>query len=97
MVHGVIENETQTKEGGDNDIDEDDIKSSAEEKRGKLNKRRIQLVIYEWDHVLCTKPNKYSKSTEATIDLLTKEQIELSFGGSDTILYYICMNILVNY
>ena len=26
-------------------------------------KRRILLVIYEWDHVLCTKPNTYSKST----------------------------------
>ena len=91
LVHRVIEN--QRKEDGDgdndndNDIDEDDIKLSVEEKRRKLNKRRIQLVIYEWDHVLCTKPNKYSKSTEATIDLLTKEQIELSFGGGDRIFY----------
>ena len=50
-------------------------------------KRSILLVIYEWDHVLFTKPNTYPKSTEATIDSLTKEQIELSFGGSDRILY----------
>ena len=87
LVHKVIENQTQRKEDGNNDIDEDDIKLSAEEKRGKLNKRRIQLVIYEWDDVLCTKPNKYSKSTEATIDSLTKARIELSFGGSDRILH----------
>ena len=53
----------------------------TEEKRGKLNKRRIQLVVYKWDDVLCTKPDKYSKSTEATTDLLTKAQIELLFGS----------------
>ena len=37
----------------DND-DEDDTKLSAEEKLRKLNKRRIQLIIYEWDDILCT-------------------------------------------